>query len=187
ILLTGASGFVGLALIPKLLEKGHKVYGLSRHPPVEAGNLIPLVGDITESNLGLKEVPQDIVSVHHLAAIHRLGEGRIGKLVVDDPIGSEHTVLYFQVMGGELQLLNDKPEAVRNEIIFLGMPERGYYGVDLFIDMLKEKGLMRKAYTENWLIITGDLASYDAEEITQLCENFLDTIAKKIGFRSMGT
>lgn len=115
------------------------------------------------------------------------GEGRIGKLVVDDPTGDptgdEHTVLYFQVMGGKLHMLNQKPEAVRNEIIFLGMPEQHYYGVDLFIDMLKEKGLMRKAYTENWLIITGDLASYDAEEITQLVENFIDVIAKKIGFR----
>ncbi|GAI96518.1 unnamed protein product, partial [marine sediment metagenome] len=111
------------------------------------------------------------------------GEGRIAKLVVDDPSGSEHTVLYFQVMGGKLHLLNQKPEAVRNEIIFLGMPEQHYYGVDLFIDMLKERGLMRKAYTENWLIITGDLASYDSEEMVQLIEEFIDTIAKKIGFR----
>lgn len=111
------------------------------------------------------------------------GEGRVGKLVVDDPTGKEHAVLYFQVMDGRLHMLDDKPEAVRNEIIFLGMPERGYYGIDLFIDMLKEKGLMRKAYTENWLIITGDLASYDSEEMVQLTENFIDTIARKIGFR----
>ena len=111
------------------------------------------------------------------------GEGRIGKLVVDDPTGKEHTILYFQVMDGVLHMLDDKPEAVRNEIIFLGMPERGYYGIDLFIDMLKEKGLMRKAYTENWLIVTGDLASYDSEEMVQLVEDFIDTIARKIGFR----
>ncbi|GAI46623.1 unnamed protein product, partial [marine sediment metagenome] len=111
------------------------------------------------------------------------GEGRVGKLIVDDPTEKEHTVLYFQVMGGKLHLLDDKPKAVRNEIIFLGMPERGYHGVDLFIDMLKEKGLMRKAYTENWLIVTGDLASYDSEEMVQLTEEFIDTIAKKIGFR----
>ncbi|GAJ17616.1 unnamed protein product, partial [marine sediment metagenome] len=79
--------------------------------------------------------------------------------------------------------LNQKPEAVRNEIIFWGMPERHYYGIDLFIDMLKERGLMRKAYTENWLIVTGDLASYDSEEMIQLVEGFIDTIARKIGFR----
>ena len=111
------------------------------------------------------------------------GEGRVGKLVVDDPTGKEHAILYFQVMDGKLHILDDKPEAVRNEIIFLGMPERGYYGIDLFIDMLKEKGLMRKAYTENWLIVTGDLATYDSEEMVQLVEDFIDTIAKKIGFR----
>jgi len=112
------------------------------------------------------------------------GEGRVGKLIVDDPTEKEHTVLYFQVMGGRLHMLDDKPEVVRNEIIFLGMPERGYYGVDLFIDTLKQKGLMRKAYTENWLIVTGDLASYDSEEMVQLTEEFVDTIARKIGFRA---
>ncbi|MBA7631239.1 hypothetical protein ES703_38768 [subsurface metagenome] len=111
------------------------------------------------------------------------GEGRVGKLVVDDPTEKEHTVLYFQVMDGKLHMLDDKPEAVRNEIIFLGMLEKGYYGVDLFIDTLKQKGLMRKAYTENWLIVTGDLAAYDSEEMVQLVEEFVDTIAKKIGFR----
>lgn len=111
------------------------------------------------------------------------GEGRLGKLIVDDPIGKEHTVLYFQVINGKLHMLNETPSLIRNEVIFLGMPEMGYFGVDLFIDMLKRRGLIRKAYTENWLIVTGDLASYDSEEILQLCEDFIDTIARKIGFR----
>ena len=72
ILLTGASGFVGQALIPKLLEKGHTVYGLSRHPPAQVKNLVPLVGDITQPNLGLEKVPEDIDVVYHLAGIHSL-------------------------------------------------------------------------------------------------------------------
>lgn len=73
ILITGGSGFLGKALTPRLLQKGHKVYSLSRHPPEPAGNLIPLVGDITQPDLGLEDVPSDIYAVHHLAAIHRLG------------------------------------------------------------------------------------------------------------------
>lgn len=78
ILVTGGSGFLGKALTPRLLEKGHKVYSLSRHPPKAKENLIPLIGDIIEPNLSLKEVPNDIHAVHHLAAIHQLGEDKDG-------------------------------------------------------------------------------------------------------------
>ncbi|MBA7703486.1 hypothetical protein ES703_112272 [subsurface metagenome] len=92
ILLTGASGFVGQALIPKLLEKGHKVYGLSRHPPAEAENLIPLVGDITEPNLGLKKVPKDIQSLHHLAGIHSLGQDKEGLIWRTNVDGTKNVV-----------------------------------------------------------------------------------------------
>lgn len=74
VLITGGSGFLGMALTERLLEKGHRIYSVSRHPPEPAENLIPLVGDITKPNLGLEEAPPNISAVHHLAAIHRLGE-----------------------------------------------------------------------------------------------------------------
>ncbi|GAJ14379.1 unnamed protein product, partial [marine sediment metagenome] len=80
ILVTGASGFLGTTLVTKLLEKGRRVYGLSRHPPEARERLISLKGDILEPNLGLSEVPEDIRSVHHLAAIHRLGEDKDGSI-----------------------------------------------------------------------------------------------------------
>ncbi|HUV55664.1 MAG TPA: NAD(P)-dependent oxidoreductase [Dehalococcoidales bacterium] len=72
ILVTGASGFVGSALIPLLIEKGYRVYGLSRHPPIGSRDLIPIIGDVTEPNLGLKDVPEGITTVYHLAGIHSL-------------------------------------------------------------------------------------------------------------------
>ena len=80
ILITGGSGFLGRALTPRLLNKGHKVYSLSRHPPTPSENLVPLVGDILQPNLGLSEIPEDIHAVHHLAAIHRLGEDKDGSI-----------------------------------------------------------------------------------------------------------
>lgn len=80
ILLTGASGFVGEALRPKLIAKGYTVYGLSRHPPAAAKSLIPIVGDITRPNLGLQSVPKAIEAVYHLAGNHRLGEDRDGSI-----------------------------------------------------------------------------------------------------------
>jgi len=80
ILVTGASGFLGTVLIEELLKKGHRVYGLSRHPPEAKENLIPLAGDITEADLGLGKVPRDIEAVHHLAGLHRLGEDKDGSI-----------------------------------------------------------------------------------------------------------
>lgn len=72
VLITGASGFFGSALTERLLERGHHVYALSRHPPVARENLIPLQGDITELGFGLSEVPKDIHAIYHLAGIHSL-------------------------------------------------------------------------------------------------------------------
>jgi len=76
ILVTGASGFVGTALIEKLLEKGRRVYGLSRHPPIGSRNLVPVRGDILLPDLGMGKVPEDIYAIHHLAGLHRLGEDK---------------------------------------------------------------------------------------------------------------
>lgn len=94
ILVTGASGFLSSALIPKLLSKGHKVYGLSRHPPEAKENLIPLVGDITEPNLGIKEPPEDINTIYHLAAIHRLGEDKDGSIWQTNVVGTENVIKF---------------------------------------------------------------------------------------------
>lgn len=70
ILLTGASGFLGSALIPLLLDKGYTVCGLYRKPPQAhiPLHLIPLIGDITKPDLGLQDAPK-VDAVVHCAAL----------------------------------------------------------------------------------------------------------------------
>ncbi len=95
ILVTGASGFIGSALIPLLIEKGHRVYGLSRHPPIGSKDLIPIIGDITEPNLGLKDVPEDIEAVYHLAGIHSLRQKDKDGLLWKTNVDGTRNVLEF--------------------------------------------------------------------------------------------
>lgn len=93
LLVTGASGFLGTVLIEELLKKGHRVYGLSRHPPQAKENLVPLVGDITEPHLGLETVPEDIEAVYHLAGIHSLRQvDRDGAIWTTNVLGTQHVL-----------------------------------------------------------------------------------------------
>ncbi|GAJ05861.1 unnamed protein product, partial [marine sediment metagenome] len=57
-------------LIPCLLERGNKVYGLYHKPPGQhiPHRLLVLVGDITKEGLGLENCPSDIDAIYHLAA-----------------------------------------------------------------------------------------------------------------------
>ena len=94
VLVIGASGFVGAALVERLVAKGHKVYGLSRRPPAQADNLVPLEGDILLPNFGLEKVPKDIHAIHHLAAIHQLGEDKSGEIWETNVLGTENVISF---------------------------------------------------------------------------------------------
>jgi len=94
ILLTGASGFLGSALLPRLLAKGYKVYGLSRHPPARDKNLVPVIGDILQPDLGLDKVPEDIHAIHHLAALHKLGEDKDGSIWKTNVEGTQNVIAF---------------------------------------------------------------------------------------------
>jgi len=93
VLVTGSSGFLGKALVKLLVRNNHKVYGLSRHP-LSGDNLVPLTGDITQPNLGLKKVPSDITVCYHLAAIHRLGENKAEE-IWETNVGGTANVIEF--------------------------------------------------------------------------------------------
>ena len=74
VLVTGASGFLGQAVVPRLLEKGCTVHALSRHPLSNSDGVVPLAGDITKPNLGLASCPDGIEAVLHMAALLDLTE-----------------------------------------------------------------------------------------------------------------
>jgi nucleoside-diphosphate-sugar epimerase len=73
VLVTGATGFLGSALIPQLLAKGDKVIALVRDKE-KAKRLLPqevkvVEGDIIKPNLGIENVPKDVKAVIHCAAL----------------------------------------------------------------------------------------------------------------------
>ena len=86
ILLTGAGGFLAKALIPRLLERGDKVYGLYHKPPRQhiPHRLLVLVGDILKLGLGLENCPSDIDAIYHLAArLDLTNNKKVGEANVD--------------------------------------------------------------------------------------------------------
>ena len=75
VLVTGGAGYVGSVLVPKLLEKEHKVtvldkmmFGRMGLDGISNSNLEIIEGDIRDINL-VKNATKDIDSVIHLAAI----------------------------------------------------------------------------------------------------------------------
>jgi uncharacterized protein YbjT (DUF2867 family) len=69
ILVAGASGFVGRHLVPELLERGHRVRAMTRHPDTYDGPGEPVFGDVAEpGSLGepMEGVDVAVYLVHSL-------------------------------------------------------------------------------------------------------------------------
>jgi uncharacterized protein YbjT (DUF2867 family) len=69
VLVTGASGFVGSRLIPALLEQGHDVRAMTRHPDSYHGGGEPIYGDVGDTD-SLKAALQGMHAAYYL--VHSL-------------------------------------------------------------------------------------------------------------------
>lgn len=70
---TGATGFLGGALVEQLLEAGHDVVALVRSPPADLPDSVTVVeGDITEP-ASMREGMAGADGVYHLAAWYQVG------------------------------------------------------------------------------------------------------------------
>ncbi len=85
LLIVGLIGGIGAAAT-------YTSYALSRHPPAASEKLTPVVGDILKLGLGMENVPEDIVAIYHLAAIHRLGNDPDGSIWETNVEGTKNVI-----------------------------------------------------------------------------------------------
>jgi uncharacterized protein YbjT (DUF2867 family) len=69
VLVTGASGFVGSRLVPALLEQGHQVRAMTRHPDTYRGGGEPTYGDVADPD-SLRKALQGVHAAYYL--VHSL-------------------------------------------------------------------------------------------------------------------
>ncbi|HVL91111.1 MAG TPA: NAD-dependent epimerase/dehydratase family protein [Actinomycetota bacterium] len=94
-LVTGATGFIGGRLVPRLVERGHRVTALVRSPDRAAGlremGVTLAGGDITEPAT-LEGPMRKADAVFHLAAWYEMGVGDRTKMYQVNVRGTEHVL-----------------------------------------------------------------------------------------------
>ncbi|MEV4563453.1 NAD(P)H-binding protein [Nonomuraea sp. NPDC049419] len=105
ILVTGATGTLGGALVPALLKAGHEVRALSRAKREDRGNVDWIWGDLISGN-GVEEAVRDVDAIAHLATSGRKGRGAVDVpgtrtlLILARAAGVPH-VLFTSMVGAD--------------------------------------------------------------------------------------
>jgi nucleoside-diphosphate-sugar epimerase len=95
ILVTGPSGFIGKALVSRLLDQGHKVFGLYRKSLPVTNDIVILTGDVLEENLGLNGyLLPHFERVYNLAGIVNLGHDRDGMTFRTNVVGTDNVIRF---------------------------------------------------------------------------------------------
>lgn len=91
--MTGATGQLGVELVPRLLAMGHEVIAIARKPPESYHkNLSFVQGDVTQSPITHAHIRADVFL--HVAALTSLRERNEGQLDRVNNLGTQHVVDY---------------------------------------------------------------------------------------------
>lgn len=92
LLVTGASGFLSSHLIPLLVNQGHTVFALSRHPVKASEGVHPIAGDVTIPGLGIDTSLPTIDAVIHCAAMLNFNDNKAKEIILTNVEGTRNVL-----------------------------------------------------------------------------------------------
>ncbi len=137
ILVTGASGFVGQNLVPRLVKLGHKVRTLGRSkslpPSLASLNLDHYQGDIADPTVVLKAVQGNDL-VYHLAGLVSYKKRDLDRIYASNVLGTRN-VMQASLKTGIQRVIH------ASSVAALGIPDQGEIGSEDIKYNLSDLGL----------------------------------------------